>query len=301
MGFWGRLGSRLSWGFDRTSAATGVTAGLGMGALLGMTLATNPIGWAIGGGLLTAGLVTAGMSYARGPRNFRRAFNRWGGLHSDSDENSEDDDNWSPRDNYRRSRARAGGRSSYPLESLARQWDGTGYHQTSTGAGTVSYRRGYGGHPFIQSRKDDYNGARVGLEYRDFVPHFEDSDPEKEEDNADTLLRMSHGEQPDLSDWSDEKKRAAAHFLGVTQIAEEHRSRNPVSAGLARSGLRTVADGHGRMRNIFTGQSASYLPARKGGTGLMRDSIAADDDLDEDLMGNLSEPESGSDGDDDDD
>ena len=177
----------------------------------------------------------------------------------------------------------------YGINDMSNSLKGKKTQRFSTKFGPMSMRRGRGKQPYVQSRKGDYGGKRVGTKYSEFVPAM--SRGVNQRQMARDVSSSIRGGNPDTSGYSDRQRRGANHFMGITQIAEDDTNRTPGSGKLARGGLQMVQDGEGTFSSLFSGANAPYVPARGGGTGAMRDLVAGrtePDDATLDMIGNMS-------------
>jgi hypothetical protein len=228
-------------------------------------------------------------------------------IDSDSGYETDTDDEWQPLNELqqRHNSLTSGGEAEYPFAQIPQTWNGTSYERHETPTGNFSVRRGRGNQPFIQSRKGDFNGERVGLDYNDFISginQFISNNPsgyedvsQYEEELAHRILELIQGNTTDdFSDLDDQARRSITHLIGITQVAEEHSSRTPGSANFAMAGLRSIADGTATFSEVFSGNNALYVPARQGGTQAMRDFMSGElvDGDAAQIAGNLSEEES---------
>jgi hypothetical protein len=271
------LRERMSAGFDVTSVLGGI-ATTGAAALLGL----NPLGWGLAAGL--AG--TAALSYLRGPGNAQRDRDRRMGLENYTEVTDPD---WTPTDVARRHIARAqSGETNYPLETTSHDWEGES-QRLDTSAGMMTFHKGRGGQPYIRTRAPDFGGAVVSDDYDSLVRALSSDNPEVEEERANQVLMMARGETVDVSGESGIIRRAMTYLLGMTQVAEENPSRSSGSAGMARACLTRIADGTSTFFAEFNRTNGNYIPARIGGTGMMREVVSGTRALDEDVAGNMSD------------
>ncbi len=274
---------RLIAGADTTSLLVGGAVGTGVGALA-LANSWNPVGWGLGLGLAAGAL----SSYWRGPANIDKRERVFYG--SDLD----DSDEWTPEGVARDHMGRAQtGNVKYPLEEESRDWTGDSTI-VNTSSGPFTYHKGRGKkgaqQPYVRTNMKNFNNARVDDDYDSVYRALESSDPEIEEERAYNILQMARGEDVDVSHETSKVKRAMTFLLGMTQIAEEHSTRTPGSAGVARSILRSIADGIMTFRQGFNRTDGLYLASHKeGGTQKMRDVVSGTRLLDDDVAGNMSE------------
>jgi hypothetical protein len=297
---------RMRDGFGGISAAAGVGAGVVGYGIAGAAMAANPVMWGIGAGLGAAALGSyllgapatgAGPAAHAGPLVHPgppaddaappapAAAPSW----LDMDFGDDDDDEWTPGGAYhgRRQAIIGGAEPRTGLEDEAHQWNGA-YTRQDVGGGHVSWRRGRGGQPFVQSRVGDYGGARVRVDYNDIASALDEGTDRQREDRGHALLNASLGAAANFAGWADRQRRAGMHLLGITQVAEEHASRTPGSALLARGALQGIADGTMTFTEAFSSGNGRYTPAHVGGTAEMREVGAGTRAPDDDLAG-LSE------------
>ncbi|MFI0793731.1 DUF4157 domain-containing protein [Micromonospora rubida] len=206
-------------------------------------------------------------------------------------ERAEDPD-YSPRAGFLESAASRARRERplTALEQLAADWQG-GYREFETGAGPVSVSRGWGRQPYIRSRLAHYDGARVSTAYTDFSSVLDAGRSDQGRERlARRIRRASLGGRVDFSGYDFRTRRAAAHLIAITQVAEDRRT--PGSGVLARAALRLVADGILTFGEAFARQGGLYVPAHQGGTREMRETAGGDvERLDETLAGQVPEEE----------
>jgi hypothetical protein len=199
------------------------------------------------------------------------------------------DPNWDSRAIFaeRMAAARAGGRELTSLEELIAGWAGD-TQRPETAAGTVTMRRGRGrgNQVYIQSRLADYANARVGLDYNSICRVLDNRSPERIEQLAWCILRSVLGEAVSFRRYDDETRRAAAHLIGITQLAEEHAGRTPGSAEFARAGLLAVADGMHTFTQVFSNDARTLYPAASSAQA-MRDAAAGLAPVSPTMAGNM--------------
>ncbi len=137
----------------------------------------------------------------------------------------------------------------------------------NTPFGNFKASSGWGEGPNITTLKSDFGDADVGTTYKSVTGALT-SDGAKDQDVAKELLGAlkSDTHQTGVNIHSDQQKRAATFFSGITQVSEE--SRNPGAGKLARAGLRKVAKGKGLLKKTFL---EDYVPALKGGTSAYKE------------------------------
>lgn len=187
----------------------------------------------------------------------------------------------------RMQQAATGNRNLVPLEQVIVGWDNTS-QRLQTGFGMVGFRRGWGGAPFVQSRAEDYGGEAVKVDYDDICRVLDDRGALERERLAWDILKHADGAQIDASRYDERTRRAAAHLLAITHLAEESTRRTPGSADLARKCLLAIADGIYTFTQCFNRTNGLYMPARRGGTGQMRETARGEHPID-DLLGGYME------------
>ena len=182
----------------------------------------------------------------------------------------------------------------YPTERLAPSAAGH-YEKHETPLGSFSSRGGYGGQPFIQTRRGDYGNASVGTKYSENAAVLNSASPRRQERIADTMLRASHGESVNLGRYTNEERRAMSQLNAFSQVAEQHPRRTPGSSAFARASLRSIRDGSSTFGEEFgSGDRSHYIPARPGGANQMRNYAQGryhDEEADY-TAGNMSDSES---------
>lgn len=209
-------------------------------------------------------------------------------IHGITDEKILDDPSeYHPMDILRRrNQQETHGEAHYSLEQAAPDAAAKGKGNSITHqlpSGPVKTRIGNGGAPFVTSKKGDYEDAKVDTDYDDIAKKLNHKNRKQQENMADAMLAMSRGEEPDLSRYTSEEKRAMSHLVGITQLAEQHPNRTPGSAALARASLRRIRDEDSTFDKEFNTKDGNYIPARKavkkgpdkvpGGTQQMRDFV----------------------------
>lgn len=159
--------------------------------------------------------------------------------------------------------------------------------------------------PLIKSRRKNYGNAKVGIHYNDL---WKVLDSHKGEGQAqgysrEELARRIKGslqnlvdrKDPDPSLWQgypDKVRRAAAHLIGFMHLAEDHPSRTPGSTDLGLASLQAIADGHATFKDMFASEKGEFLPAEKGGAGLMRSAARGEEPINEMLAGLIADRKS---------
>lgn len=224
-----------------------------------------------------------------------------------SREDLDDPSEYHPLDTLRkRNQQETTGEANYPLEQAAPSAAAKGKGNSITHqlpSGPVNSRFGHGGAPFVTSKKDNYDGAQVAVDYDDIAKKLNHSNPQRQENMAQAMLKMTKGEKPSLKSYTTQEKRAMSHLAGITQLAEQHPNRTPGSAALARASLQRIADGTSTFHQEFNTKDGNYVPARKavktgpdkapGGTQQMRDFVRGTKTYEEaeHTAANLSESE----------
>ena len=210
------------------------------------------------------------------------------GIGYEPDDDPVADPTWDPQQIFtqRIQAALSGQRQLTPLEHFIATWAG-GYQQVQSSPGVFSIRRGRATQPFVQSRLADFAHARVAVDYDDICRVLDDRTGARRERLAWKILLAANGDQVSFDRYDDYTRRAAAHLLAITQLAEEHATRNPGSAEFARAGLLAVADGVYTFTEVFGRDQGHFTPAHLGGTQQMRDLSAGRGTVDSILGGNM--------------
>lgn len=166
--------------------------------------------------------------------------------------------------------ARAGTRPTTEFEDAAAVGFVHGSQRIATGFGPVTFRSGRARQPYVQSRLPDFEHQRVGLDYDEVAGILDGYAGAEREDLADDILTAMNGGAP-RHHWNARTRRAAAHLIGITQLAEEHSSRTVGSAKYAQACVQAVADGTSTFVEAFNRINGLYVAAHHGGTGRMRD------------------------------
>lgn len=244
----GRLGRRI-----RAPQVGGPLAGIATAA----ALAATPLGWgiALGAGVGATVLAATGLAAARARRRQRYGGDGFPRMFAD---------------------ARAGRLPRQPLEQAAHDWDENSYQRIGTAAGSFSVRPGRANQPFIQSRKEDYGNASVDVDYDAVADELSDDEttPDERRARAANVLNLMKGKPVNLHGTPHRVRRAMVHLAGITQVAEEHRTRTPGSARMGRAAVRAIRRGAGTFHGMFRRADGLYLPARHGGTGMTREVAA---------------------------
>lgn len=210
-----------------------------------------------------------------------------GGLGYDPDAADED---WDPQAMFqqRMQNAATGNRDLVPLEQTIANWDNTS-QRLATPFGPVGFQRGWGQAPFVRSNMADFGNARVGFDYDDLCRILDNREAREIERLAGDILAAARGNGAiDATVYDDETRRAAAHLLTFTHIAEESVRRTPGSADLARQGLLAISDGTRTFTDVFNRANGSFIPAAVGGTQQMRNAAQGLGQVD-DLLGGMME------------
>jgi len=104
----------------------------------------------------------------------------------------------------------------------------------TTPFGRTHAHTGWGGQPFITSKKEDYGGAAVGNRYTDIISSLR-SGGKSDQEIATKLLNE------DSSGMTDKERRGAAMCDSIVGVGEEFRVEG--SARVCRAALRTIEDG----------------------------------------------------------
>jgi hypothetical protein len=154
----------------------------------------------------------------------------------------------------------------------------------------VGFRRGWGNAPFVQSRAEEYEGEAVKVDYDDICRVLDDRGDRERERLAGDILRQAEGGQVDATRYDARTRRAAAHLLAITHLAEESSRRTPGSADFARQCLKAIYDGVYTFTQCFNRTDGLYVAAQRGGTRQMRETARGEHPVD-DLLGGYMEDE----------
>ena len=203
--------------------------------------------------------------------------------HQEGASDSEDSDpEWTPRgimdEGFDRSR---NPETQTSLERVAANMTGSIGFQTGLGPVTASFGRGR--QPRVSSRLEDFGFARVGTRYSEVLAPINRLAPRQQEKLALAIFEvLEEGKPlPRFGFLTPSVKRAVAMLIGITQIAEQHHSRTPGSAPLARAAILSVADG------VYTFEDAfNALPfVSTGGTAAMRALAQSHDPVSDEILG----------------
>jgi hypothetical protein len=75
------------------------------------------------------------------------------------------------------------------------------------------------------------------------------------------ILRSMLGDEVSFRRYDDKRRRAVAHLIAITQLAEEHERRTLGSAEFARAGMLAVADGMHNFTQVFSRDPRTLFPA----------------------------------------
>ena len=164
-----------------------------------------------------------------------------------------------------------------------------------TSTGPIKVSKGWGGQPYVSSKKGDYGNRKAGSDYKSMSRDLGNM-PIPQERLAGTMLEAARGNREPMNslmpNLSDGDRRTIAHMEGVSQIAEEYPNRNPGMAGGARGELKAISDGTRTFPEAFDNRTGTYVPAHKGGTREARKVRAGDKAMDP-VSGGLLQDELG--------
>lgn len=137
-----------------------------------------------------------------------------------------------------------------------------GYDNTVIDDGALkgSFRRGWGGQPFLSVNKDDYGGVTGKSDYDSIIAVFQ-KDSHREDEIAEAILVMIDYRK-DPTGYSSETVRAMSLLVQLTQVIEPHDSRFPGADKWARGCLTRILDGESSFHLEFNRKDGNYLPAR---------------------------------------
>lgn len=122
-----------------------------------------------------------------------------------------------------------------------------------------SYRKGWGGQPFLSLNKDDYGGSVVGSDY-DAIVAVLGKQPDQQRVAEAILARIDHGTEP--TGYPAEILRAMSTLIQLTQVIESHDSRVTGSDKWARASLTRILNAESSFHLEFNRKDGNYLPAR---------------------------------------
>jgi len=123
-----------------------------------------------------------------------------------------------------------------------------------------SFRRGWGGQPFLSVRAEDFGGATGKSDYDSIIAVFKRDRHMQSEIAEAILVRIDHGNEP--FGYSFEAMRAMSLLIQLTQVVESHDSRMTGVDKWARACLSRILNGESSFHAEFNRKDGNYLPAR---------------------------------------
>jgi hypothetical protein len=153
-------------------------------------------------------------------------------------------------------------RERFLLDLQKKHSYGYGNPDIQSGILRGSFRRGWGGQPFLSLNKKDFGGAVVGSDYDSLVKAISgDTEHSQQEIAEDILALIDHGTY-DKSKYSKTVNRAISTLVQLTQVIESHGSRIPGTDKFARASLSRILNGSSTFHNEFNRKNGNFLPAR---------------------------------------
>jgi Domain of unknown function (DUF4157) len=136
------------------------------------------------------------------------------------------------------------------VSAVYRGWskDQTTQQDVATDYGTVSARHSRGA-PYIQSRVDEWDGAKMGDKYSDFQRGLRDGDANDSSNDPQIAKDLLNGTDDHLQSWL--QYRAAAMLSATVGVAEQWRKQGAVK--IFRAALRMVIDGKITLDQVLDG------------------------------------------------